>query len=340
MKFYRGIVEDNKDPDKLGKVKVRVIGIHTPNNENSGKDFDFITTEQLPWAEIMGGTGGGLVSGIGLSSVLRQGTWVWVIFDHDNVNKPIVVGSIIGKCMESPKGKYSDGKGFFDPDEEYPFTIRADQESDFNRLARNEKLSTDYYDELTSIYGQTETIHKIINDNLDIQTGITDGVSGADVSQTEPNSLNDSSEYPDVNVIETHSGHTIELDDTDGNERVRVYHTSGSYIEIRPDGTFVQKSVNTDAESHYIHMSDVQEHIAKGVKRYIEDNLEEIINKNVMRNIKQNLDEHINGNLTLTVDGDLTWEVGGNITINSGGTQNTTNGGNYTHIAPRIDLNP
>jgi hypothetical protein len=348
MEFHRGIVEDNNDPDKMSRVKVRVIGIHTPNNENTGVDFDFVTTDDLPWAEVMGGTGMSLISGVGLSSVLRQGTWVWVIFDHGNVNKPIVVGSIIGKCVETPKEQYKNGKGFFDPDEEYPFTIRAEDETDINRLARNEKLSDEYYDEETSIYSQKETIHKIINDNVDIQTGITDGVSGADVSQTEPDSLNDSSEYPDVNIIETHSGHTIEFDDTDGNERIRVYHTSGSYIEIRPDGTFVQKSVNTDAESHYIHMSDVHQHIKKNVKRYIEENLDEIINKNVKRNIKENLDEHIgvnfnktvDGNVVLTVGGNLTWDITGNITINSGGTQTNTNGGNYTHIAPRIDLNP
>jgi len=371
MEFYRAVVEDNNDPEKLGRVKVRIFGLHTDKNENSEEEFEWIQTDQLPWAEIMGGTDFGLINGVGISTVLRQGTWVWCILNHGNPNMPIVMGTIIGKVNE--RDKYEDGLGFNDKDGVYPFDSRID-EADQNRLARNEKLGDKYYDVEKSVYSSTDTIHKIINDNVDIQEEIKDdqtvtghGINGeviVDVSQIEPNSLDDSTEYPNSNVIETHSGHVITLDDTEGNERVRVYHTSGSYIEIRPDGTFVQKSVNTDAESHYIHMSDVQEHVAKGVKRYIEDNIEEIINKSVKRNIKQNLQEHIEGDLHLKVDGNVIWQVGGdvqwnvgqnvrwlvgenqqfdigsNITINSGGTQTNTNGGNYTHIAPRIDLNP
>jgi hypothetical protein len=41
----------------------------------------------------------------------------------------------------------------------------------------------------------------------------------------------------------TRSGHLVELDDTPGSERVQVYHKSGSYLEILPDGTIVTKSV-------------------------------------------------------------------------------------------------
>jgi hypothetical protein len=28
--FYRGVVEDNKDPLKAGRVRVRIHGLHTP----------------------------------------------------------------------------------------------------------------------------------------------------------------------------------------------------------------------------------------------------------------------------------------------------------------------
>jgi hypothetical protein len=330
MKLYRAVVENNVDELKLGRVQVRVFGLHTANNESSG-DFNSISKDALPWAEVIGSNEFGLVSGIGLSSVLRQGTWVWVLLEEDDPNKPIIIGTINGVNTEDSKGKYSSGQGFFDPDEVYPLTARID-ETDINRLARNEKLNEEYYDTPKSVYASTDTIHKQINDNVDEQTGKTDSVTGADVSQTEPNSLDDSSEYPNSNILETQSGHVITLDDTTGNERIRVYHTSGSYIEIRPDGTFVQKSVNTNAASHYIHMSDVQEHIAKGVKSYIEENMEQIIGQNFMQNVK--------GDLKLHVEGNLEWQVGGNITINSAGTQTTTNGGTYTHTAPRIDLNP
>jgi hypothetical protein len=49
--------------------------------------------------------------------------------------------------------------------------------------------------------------------------------------------------YPYNNTMTTRSGHILEFDDTPGSERVQVYHKSGSYLEILPDGTIVTKSV-------------------------------------------------------------------------------------------------
>ena len=43
-------------------------------------------------------------------------------------------------------------------------------------------------------------------------------------------------EYPFNRVIKTRKGHMIELDDTDGAERVNIYHASGTSIEMAPDG--------------------------------------------------------------------------------------------------------
>ncbi len=49
--------------------------------------------------------------------------------------------------------------------------------------------------------------------------------------------------YPYNNTVTTRSGHIVEFDDTPGSERVQIFHKSGSYIEILPDGTIVTKSV-------------------------------------------------------------------------------------------------
>ncbi len=49
--------------------------------------------------------------------------------------------------------------------------------------------------------------------------------------------------YPYNSTMTTRSGHILEFDDTPGSERVQVYHKSGSYLEILPDGTIVTKSV-------------------------------------------------------------------------------------------------
>lgn len=49
--------------------------------------------------------------------------------------------------------------------------------------------------------------------------------------------------YPYNKTVTTLSGHVIELDDTPSSERIHVYHKSGSYLEIFPDGSIVTKSM-------------------------------------------------------------------------------------------------
>ena len=50
-------------------------------------------------------------------------------------------------------------------------------------------------------------------------------------------------QYPYNKVQQTESGHVIELDDTPGAERVHVFHRSGSFIEMHPNGTVVYKNM-------------------------------------------------------------------------------------------------
>ena len=47
------------------------------------------------------------------------------------------------------------------------------------------------------------------------------------------------SEYPMNQVRETIAGHVTEFDDTPGRERVLFKHSTGSGIDMRPDGTVI-----------------------------------------------------------------------------------------------------
>ena len=178
--MYRGVVEDNKDPQKSGRVRVRIQGIHTENNENSSEKFSYIKTSDLPWAEVMGGTEFGLIGGVGLTSILRQGTWVWVFLDAGNSNKPVVMGVINGGNKE--KWLYSSGKGFCDPDGQFPVD--------------------DYI-------GSYDTNKKV------------------------------QSKYPYNAVLETESGHIIEIDDSSGDERIKIHHKTGTQITLDAQGNLV-----------------------------------------------------------------------------------------------------
>lgn len=86
--FYRAIVENNIDPEKYGRVQVRVLGIH---DEGSA-----VSVSALPWAEVSGGTDFGLINGVGVTSILRVGTMVWVFFNNDDFNYPVVFATIKG----------------------------------------------------------------------------------------------------------------------------------------------------------------------------------------------------------------------------------------------------
>lgn len=68
-------------------------------------------------------------------------------------------------------------------------------------------------------------------------------------------------QYPYNKVTTTRSGHTIEIDDTPKAERIHIYHKSGSYVEMFPDGSIVNKA-NKDSVS--IAIGDVVHTSAKG----------------------------------------------------------------------------
>jgi hypothetical protein len=67
--------------------------------------------------------------------------------------------------------------------------------------------------------------------------------------------------YPHNKTITTTAGHVLELDDTPKAERIHVYHKSGSYIEIFPDGSIVTKSMK---DSTSVTMNDHAISVVRG----------------------------------------------------------------------------
>ena len=283
MNVYRGVIEDNNSPLKDGRVKVRIFGIHTPNNENSDETFNYVSTDDLPWAEVMQSMSFGFNSGVGVSSIPNKGTWVLVMVGS-NTNLPIVIGAISGTNTE--EADYSGGQGFCDPDGNFPVADRLN-ETDINRLARAEKIE--------------ETCHQTITDNLiDIEP--------------EQVAMDPEVTYPNNSVIETKSGHVIEIDDTLDNERIMIFHKSGSYCEFKPDGTVV---VHSQLDSYEMIVGSKVTNI--GV-----DDTTDVGGARVVTVI---------GDETLNVDGSRTTTIGGDDTLNVDGSRTTTIGGDDTYSA-------
>ena len=97
-------------------------------------------------------------------------------------------------------------------------------------------------------------------------------------------------EYPYNRVLQTKSGHIIEVDDTAGEERIHVRHKAGSYVEINKDGriTIVAKddSINITGGDSIIE-------------------------------VKGNVRMAVEGNLNASVIGDTTVVSAGNLYVGS-----------------------
>jgi len=96
--WWIGVVEDRDDPEKLGRVRVRIIGIHSD-------DKQILPTAQLPWSYILQSPTSAGISGIGTSPLgLLPGSWcIGFFLDSDDMQQPIVMGSIGGIPQQSEK---------------------------------------------------------------------------------------------------------------------------------------------------------------------------------------------------------------------------------------------
>ena len=96
-RWFIGVVEDNDDPEELGRVRVRCFGIHSPY-------YSDIEVEDLPWATVLMPATEGSVSGTGRSpNGIQQGAYVFGLFmDGKQSQNPLILGSM--PKFETPDG--------------------------------------------------------------------------------------------------------------------------------------------------------------------------------------------------------------------------------------------
>ena len=136
FQWFVGVVEDRHDPEKLGRLRVRCLGIHTANK-------GAIATADLPWASVALPTTSSGISGLGTSpSFIVEGSWVWGYYRDDLMQELVVVGTLPGKPAELG----DPDKGFYDPNrrsddetkKDYKISVYPKNlEVDTNRLAVN-----------------------------------------------------------------------------------------------------------------------------------------------------------------------------------------------------------
>ena len=207
--WFQGVVEDHNDPEQIGRVKDRCLGIHTEDKET-------LPTDDLPWAMVMMPTTSASLSQIGQSpSGLLKGSWVMGWFrDGNSCQEPVVMGSFHGYPMERPNTDL----GFCDPSGTHPVEI---EEPDTSRLARGDRRSKLLVKKNEHLASTEHPPHPI--------------AWSTEKWTTMSNPYN--ARYPFNRVNQTESGHVIEIDDTPNGERINIQHMSGSFIEMHPDGS-------------------------------------------------------------------------------------------------------
>lgn len=273
--WFMGVVEDNVDPQLLGRVRVRAFGIHPTDTEK-------VPTEDLPWAYVISGT----YSNAYKPPELNE--WVFGFFiDGKSAQQPMLLGTLLGMPTMPPAAQGDSNGGFTVMGD--GSTMRKLFRPDMPRLATGEELH------MTPVLAKNATGGQRVK---------TSNGRGWDTPKSAY-----AAQYPHNYVHETPSGHVFEMDDTPGNERVHLYHRSGSHIEINSNGQTTIKS----AGSMFVVVEN------NGYVRILGDaNLTVEGKANVL--VENDCDLQVDGNLTQRVFGDYSLEVSGRYDVNVGET--------------------
>lgn len=282
--WWQGVVEDINDPKEAGRVRVRVLGFHSEKTVLDEEVGEGIPVNALPWAWPMTPIDNAAMNGIGKSPTgIVEGTWVFG-FARDGMQMQhlVIMGTLPGIPQEKPKTD-----GFKDPNGVYPRDTHLG-EPDVNRLARNKKID--------------QTIVQTKKDGVDQNVPTANGGSWSEPATQY------AAKYPKNHVYESESGHITEFDDTPGKERIHVYHKTGTFHEIFPDGTKVEKIVKDNYEiilgNDFIHIKGNTNVTVDGSSKvYIKGNADLRVGGNVVQNIGGNATQTVQGNVTETING-------------------------------------
>ena len=306
--WFIGVVEDNNDPEKLGRIKVRCLGIHT-------EDKNELPTADLPWATPMMPVTSASLSQVGHSPTgLLNGSWVMGFFrDGEECQEPVVMGTFYGFPTEKPNTDL----GFCDPSGTHPIELN---EADTSRSARGDTRAN-----------STKVRTTAINQGHRDDTPASQDETGRGLKSVKNKPIAWSSEtwesfavpyaarYPYNRVMQTESGHIVEFDDTPDNERILIWHRKDSFIEIDKDG-------NTRLHSY-------------GVG-------EVLVDRNLNIECKSNINIYCHGNANVYSDKNINMEAKEdvqikctNLKVDASKTVDVDAGTNIDMDAPRIDMN-
>lgn len=215
MNLFYGVVENNWDPEMLGRVQVRIVGKHTANRTDDTQP-DYMPVEDLPWAQTM--QTGSTISNQGNFAIPLNGSVVIVSFMDLEEQKPVIMGSV----PKIPEALPDFTQGFSDPNGVNP-TEESIGVSPISNYATGVPIP--------------QGVENKVND-AEIGVICVDNVWSEPVTPFAPI-------YPS-NLVIQQGEQVFELDATPLAERINFQHIIGSFMEMHPDGTRVTKSKADD----------------------------------------------------------------------------------------------
>ena len=219
------------------------------------------------------------------------------ILGNTSIGGDILAGSTTKNTIENTIDnttikEIQNQKAFTDPNKKYPKKEYSGY-TDVNKLAIGDKSHR---------YFATKENKKI----KDVQ------IANSNERWSEPNSAY-SAAYPYNQVIETEAGHVLELDNTPNAERIHLFHTSGSYIEIDINGSSVRKVIGDNYE-----LIDKNDYVfVKGAKKLTIEGKTSIY-------VKDDASIQVDGDTSIISHGNMTAECAGVVAINANKAEITT----------------
>lgn len=299
--FWIGVVEDVEDPVKLARARVRIWGWH---------DQDEVSTEQLPWAQLLHPSTSSVTGGVGVDGTgLRVNDWVMGIFlDGETARQPIILGSIAG--IESDTGFPSTNPlAANDTDNVSPLI----ETKDGDRSLEVPLATDEMWDEPASAYNAVYP-HNHVTQTASGHVREYDDTQGAE------------------RIHEYHKAGTFYEIDAGGNKVTRIV---GDQYEI------------VAGNNHVYVKGDCHLTIDTNCTTYIKGNWDIKVDGNVTQTIAGTLTETVTGDVTetyqanqiLAVSGNVTEDVSGDVSETYGGNQTTQAGGNIDIDASTVYIN-
>lgn len=293
MQVYFAQVENNVDPLELGRVQARVYGLHS--ELKSEDKYEGNKTEHLPWFERVGPAFGSSMTGHGFwGDPPLPGSVIFVFYmEPKSCERGFYFGTYAAIAPQvAPTGQ----AGFEDPNGEWPRSDRLGQPDPSFHLSESLSKKGESYLDVRKELAESDGLEDI-GSALGGPEFSEEGSDGQ--PRSERNFTYESLPRDPVSTdITQRHGTVIEVDATKSRERVITHHRSGTYSEVRSDGSVQEKTrgdrsefttgdkkeytkgfntVVIDGESYLLVKSETFEEFKASVKQEIAEELEQKI---------------------------------------------------------------